>query len=173
MKTHTPPHSKVDIITRSKEEAGRILPQQKREWSVVSIGSPGSDPPAGFNPKDPEHKRFEFDDIRNDPTPGQEKFYRAPSKEDVAQIIEHGQKADRPILSHCRAGVSRGTAAAWAIRCAHGEPPRQALHRVVKDRPQASPNPLMTQHADDILEQDGEMVQALDELPPPRQRDQL
>lgn len=162
-----------DIATRSRDEAEQVLPHEGDNLSVVSIGSPGEPKPKGFRDHDPEHKRFEFDDIRNEPTPAQKKFYKAPSRKDVAQIIEHGRKAERPLLSHCKAGVSRGPAASWAIRCARGANPEQALHEVVKDRPEASPNPRMVRMADDILDLDGKMVEALKNLPPPRKREAM
>ena len=159
-----------DVFVRSRREASTILQNAGGDYRVISIGAPGTMLPKGFSKDDEAHRRFEFDDIRNEPTDKQREYYRAPSKEDVREIIEHGTRSDRPVLAHCRAGVSRGPASAWAIRCARGEDPREALDQVVQDRPQASPNPLMTQYADELLGLDGEMVEALEELPPPRYR---
>lgn len=84
-----------------------------------------------------------------------------PTKGHVIQILEWAKKLpdDAIILSHCEAGVSRSTAAAIAILVQkHGiDKIDECIEWVVSVRPQACPNPLITNWADEILGCNGEL----------------
>lgn len=91
-----------------------------------------------------------------------------PSADHVDRILDFGSSwsGDTPLLVHCFAGVSRSTATAFILACAHNpEVPEadiaQALRRVSGS---ATPNPLMIQLADDMLARKGRMVDAINAI---------
>lgn len=83
----------------------------------------------------------------------------------VAELLGFARAWDRlhPLLIHCYAGVSRSTAAAYAIACAL-DPGRDeaavaaALRHV---SPSATPNPRLVALADAALGRSGRMVDAI------------
>lgn len=84
-----------------------------------------------------------------------------PSAAHVRAILAFadGLAAGQRILIHCRAGVSRSTAAAAIIGCRR-MPGREAevFDHVRRIRPQALPNRLMIEIADRLLQADGRMI---------------
>lgn len=89
----------------------------------------------------------------------------APCSDHIHRLIGFLDSWDRtdPMVVHCFAGISRSTAAAFISVCALA-PERderviaQALRAAA---PTATPNPLMIQLADDILDRRGRMVEAI------------
>jgi predicted protein tyrosine phosphatase len=88
----------------------------------------------------------------------------------VSEILHFGReclKASRRqpvhLLVHCFAGISRSTAACFAIAAQALGPDRaaQALELVVRIRPEAFPNLRVVKHADRLLGRKGELVRAL------------
>jgi predicted protein tyrosine phosphatase len=69
----------------------------------------------------------------------------------VLQILRFGRGWDErpPLLAHCFAGVSRSSATAWRLRRA---------------APHADPNRRLVQLADDVLERQGRMVDAVETI---------
>jgi predicted protein tyrosine phosphatase len=65
------------------------------------------------------------------------------------------------VLIHCTAGVSRSTAAAYALWCDWLGPGKeaQAVSAVREVRPKAAPNRLMVKYADQILGRRGRLVE--------------
>ena len=129
---------------------------------VLSIlGPEWPDPPAfaAFAP----HRRLvlRFHDII-EVTPG----LIAPSRDDVARLLEFGRGLDEPVgrhlLVHCHAGVSRSTAAtALILAQMHPErPARAVLDAVAQIRPRAWPNLRMLEFGDALLGRNGEIVAA-------------
>lgn len=103
--------------------------------------------------------RLDFDDSADPHESG------SPRAGHIREILGFGKTVpeDGRLLVHCLAGVSRSTAAAWAILCAR-HPRRSAdeLFREVLDlRPIARPNVLMTALADKALKRQGTMVDVL------------
>ena len=88
----------------------------------------------------------------------------------VHDILEfaRGWDAKRPLLVHCWAGVSRSQATAFSILCERAW--RGAEYRIAREMraraPHAYPNRLMVQLADDMLERQGNMVRAVEEIGP-------
>jgi predicted protein tyrosine phosphatase len=129
---------------------------------VLSILGPEWPEPPAFAEFAP-HRRLtlRFHDII-EPTPG----LLAPSRDDVARLLEFGRELDQPaqshLLVHCHAGVSRSTAAAALILAqAHPErPAREALDRVARMRPRAWPNLRILEFGDALLGRNGEIVAA-------------
>ena len=129
---------------------------------VLSILGPNSpDPPefAAFAP----HRRLilRFDDVI-EAQPDQ----IAPTREDVERLLvfgrEVGETPEAHLLVHCRAGVSRSTAAAALILMqAHPDwPASAALDEVAAIRPRAWPNLLILEFGDAVLGRNGEIVAA-------------
>jgi predicted protein tyrosine phosphatase len=129
---------------------------------VLSILGPTSpDPPefAAFAP----HRRLilRFHDVI-EPQSDQ----NAPTREDVERLLVFGREVSETpeahLLVHCRAGVSRSTAAAALILMqANPEwPASAALDAVAAIRPRAWPNLLILEIGDALLGRDGEIAAA-------------
>jgi predicted protein tyrosine phosphatase len=90
----------------------------------------------------------------------------APTREDVERLLAFGREASETLeahlLVHCRAGVSRSTAAAVLILMqANPEwPASAALDAVAAIRPRAWPNLLILELGDVLLGRNGEIVAA-------------
>lgn len=91
-----------------------------------------------------------------------------PNAEHVAELLAFagGWSGERPLLVHCWAGVSRSTAAAYAIACCkRPDLAEAALARRLRGlAPTATPNPLIVQLADDLLGRGGRMAEAVEAI---------
>lgn len=154
------------IVARSLADAERELPELDREYAVVSIGSPRAKIPAGVDPDQPYHLRLQFDDVNSDtPLMGRDRV-QPPEREHIEELLEHADRLlSKPVVyCHCAAGISRSTAAAFILHC-HYEGPgteQEAMQAVLDDNPFASPNRLMVEYADELLDREGAMVEAVD-----------
>jgi predicted protein tyrosine phosphatase len=88
-----------------------------------------------------------------------------PAEEHVATLIDFVRRWDReaPIVIHCYAGISRSTAAAFITACVL-QPARDEAEIARSLRAasrSATPNPLLVALADDLLERQGRMVDAI------------
>lgn len=155
-----------DVRARSFPEANLDLPENAGKWAVVSIGEPGTDPPLGFNPRNPLHLRLEFHDIVEPLTVG-DKVFQAPRIEHVEALLDFAKLARgvRVVYCHCVAGISRSTAAAYILRTFWSGPGSEAdaLTAVYADQPRAWPNERMIEFADALLERDGALARVLEE----------
>ena len=101
-------------------------------------------------------------------TSSEEPGRRAPVEEDLRQILGFAAdlKPEASVLIHCWAGISRSTAVAFAILCQSTGPGHETdcLESVLAVRPQAFPNALIVALADRILERQGAMQRACDEM---------
>jgi predicted protein tyrosine phosphatase len=101
-------------------------------------------------------------------TSSEEPGRRAPVEDDLRQILGFAAnlKPEASVLIHCWAGISRSTAVAFAILCQSTGPGHETdcLESVLAVRPQAFPNALIVALADRILERQGAMQRACDEL---------
>ncbi|HYZ40298.1 MAG TPA: protein-tyrosine-phosphatase, partial [Stellaceae bacterium] len=90
----------------------------------------------------------------------------APTRQDVERLLVFGREVSETpeahLLVHCRAGVSRSTAAAALILMqAHPEwPASAALDAVAAIRPRAWPNLLILELGDALLGRNGEIAAA-------------
>lgn len=124
--------------------------------TLATLGSPGLaiERPAGIAPE--HHLRVGFSDIVA-PMEG----HLPPGEAHVRAVLDFASAWDRrhPLVLHCYAGISRSTAAAYAVACALA-PERdaaelaQALRRLA---PSATPNRLFVAIADRLLGRDGRM----------------
>ena len=90
----------------------------------------------------------------------------APTREDVEHLLSFGREASETpeahLLVHCRAGVSRSTAAA-ALILMQANPDWSAgaaFEAIVAIRPRAWPNLLILEFGDAVLGRNGEIVAA-------------
>jgi predicted protein tyrosine phosphatase len=91
--------------------------------------------------------------------------HTAPSSGHVGDLVSFAAAWDRrrPLLIHCYAGVSRSTAAAFAVACALA-PERDEVEIAQTIRalsPTATPNRLFVHLADACLGRSGRMVEAV------------
>jgi predicted protein tyrosine phosphatase len=129
---------------------------------VLSILDPNSPDPLEFAAFAP-HRRLilRFHDVI-EPQPDQ----IAPTREDVERLLVFGREVSETpeanLLIHCRAGVSRSTAAAALILTqANPEwPASMALDAVAAIRPRAWPNLLILEFGDALLGRNGEIAAA-------------
>ncbi len=87
-----------------------------------------------------------------------------PQENEIGLLLDFSQRftmADK-ILIHCRAGVSRSTALAYAIVCQHSPPGQEAeaFAYVRQIRPQLFPNRLVVKIADRLLHRKGQLLPA-------------
>jgi predicted protein tyrosine phosphatase len=108
------------------------------------------------------HLRLAFHDII-EPMPG----LIAPDRDLMQAVFDFGRKCDhqRPLLIHCWAGIGRSSAAAYAIACDRNPGFERDIAIELRRRsPSATPNRLMVRLADDLLQRDGHMVEAIDAI---------
>ncbi|MGF1544041.1 MAG: tyrosine phosphatase family protein [Parvularculaceae bacterium] len=89
----------------------------------------------------------------------------------AAEIVSFARSWDGkgPILIHCQRGISRSTAAAFIIMCARlpEVSEDELIARIRRAAPHADPCPMLTYYADGILDRDGRMLDAVEDLTPP------
>jgi predicted protein tyrosine phosphatase len=106
------------------------------------------------------HLRLAFHDIV-EPIPG----LRPPDRDLMQAVLDFARNAEhqRALLIHCWAGISRSSAAAYAIACDRNPGFERDIAIELRRRsPSATPNRLMVRLADDLLQRDGRMVDAID-----------
>ncbi|MFB6263751.1 MAG: hypothetical protein ABEL76_09035 [Bradymonadaceae bacterium] len=154
-----------DILVRSLADAEREIPKLDASDAIVSIGAPETQAPDGFDHENDRHLRLEFDDVATDRPQFGEDRVRPPRKDHIIQLVENAETLLEAelVYCHCAAGVSRSSAAAYILHCFardHGEE-SEALEAVKDENPHASPNSLMVEYADEVLERSGNMMDAL------------
>lgn len=91
-----------------------------------------------------------------------------PNSSHVQEVIDFAQGWDRqsPMLVHCWAGISRSTAAAYTSLCVLNPDASEVdVARKMRDlSPTFYPNKLMIAIADEILNREGRMVDAINDL---------
>jgi predicted protein tyrosine phosphatase len=108
------------------------------------------------------HVRLAFHDIV-EPMPG----LTPPDRDLMQAVLEFGRhaKPQRPLLIHCWAGISRSSAAAFVIACDRNPGfERDIAHELRRRAPSATPNRLMVRLADDLLQRNGRMVEAIEAI---------
>ena len=106
------------------------------------------------------HLRLAFHDIV-EPVAG----LTAPDRDLMRAVLDfsRGCEDQRALLIHCWAGISRSSAAAFAIACDRNPGFERDIAIDLRRRsPSATPNRLMVRLADDLLQRDGRMVEAIE-----------
>jgi len=130
---------------------------------VVSLLGPGTPFPEieGMGPS--AHHCVELDDIRK-PIEG----YETPGERHVAGVIDFLKtwNPERPLLTHCWAGISRSSVTAFIAACLHNPEADEfeIANKIAEVSPTAYPNTLIAAIADDILGRDGRMKRAAQEI---------
>jgi predicted protein tyrosine phosphatase len=93
-----------------------------------------------------------------------------PQARHVIEIIEFvkGWDQSSPMLIHCWAGISRSSAAALIALCVHNEPGNEArlAKALRKASKMADPNRLLIHYADQQLNCQGRLIEAVEEMAP-------
>jgi len=132
----------------------------RRPSRVVSLLDPGSTFPDLGSQYGDRHLRLTFHDVH-----ASAYGETAPAREDVVQLIDFLKQWNRRelILVHCRAGISRSTAAAFIAACV-SQPAVTELkiaRTLRRAAPLARPNQTMVDLADDVLAREGRMGRAI------------
>jgi predicted protein tyrosine phosphatase len=151
---------KIEVVSRV--EAGEILcsPDLCEEITyLVSIGDATDSLPLGYENVDHKLRLLIADVVTEE----------GATEEDVQHIIhlaEQLQSYHNKVLIHCEAGISQSTATALIIYACWLGPghEREAMERVIAQRPYAIPNRRMVKLADSLLQLEGRLLQARDEL---------
>lgn len=90
----------------------------------------------------------------------------APDRVLMQSILDFGREAhDRTMLIHCWAGISRSSAAAYAITCDRNPGFERDIAEELRRRaPSVTPNRLMVSLADDLLGRGGRMAEAINRI---------
>lgn len=131
----------------------------RRPSHIVSLASPDAELPA-FAGLAAERIVLRFHDIA-EPREG----LIPPDAALIERLLDFaaGWTGETPLLIHCHAGVSRSTAAAYAVACARSAPGAEAglANRLRELSPSATPNALIVALADHWLGREGRMVAAI------------
>jgi predicted protein tyrosine phosphatase len=108
------------------------------------------------------HVRLEFHDIV-EPLPD----LVAPDRNLMRAVLDFGHEGapERSLLIHCWAGISRSSAAAFAIACDRNPGFEREIAAELRRRaPSVTPNRLMVRLADDLLQGNGRLVDAIERI---------
>ena len=147
------------IEVASRPEAANILSSPHRCAEItylVSIGDQHDELPVGYD-NVPHKLRLLVADVVTE---------LGATEEDVRQIIrlaEGLRSSTGRVLIHCEAGVSRSSAAALIMYACWLGPggERDAMGRVLSQRPVAAPNRRMVELADRLLNRGGRLIGVL------------
>lgn len=139
--------------------------RRKRKFdAVLTLEDPGARPALQLRfhrQPSPDHLILAFEDVDDD-TLG----IRVATEKQIASALEFGRRhAEGTLLVHCFHGVGRSAALALAIladRLGAGNE-REALTRLLHQRPEAIPNVVVTKIADGLLVRNGALIGALKE----------
>jgi predicted protein tyrosine phosphatase len=145
----------VTSLSKLHPVAAEIRPA--RVLSLVRLDPP-VETPDGVAPE--HHLRLAFNDITT-----HQDCYVLPGAAHVDALLAFARDWDRaaPMLIHCFAGISRSTAAAFAVACALA-PQRdedEIAQRLRAASPSATPNPRLVALADAALGREGRMIAAI------------
>ncbi len=151
-----------EVIIASRTQAERLLMSGTGPAirHMISIGAPGDPAPASFK-QSASRIRLEFHDVIED-TDSEfgPRTWHVEEVVDFAQAIQHEEGT---LLVHCEAGISRSSAAAltaFATWLGVGKE-QDAVDRTYVAQPQAQPNSLFVELADDLLGRDGALIAAV------------
>ena len=160
----------LDIVVCGVEEVDEFIDDVD---GVISIMNPGYTifAPRTIAIKESENRysvlRLEFDDVWSENCqPGLEMI----SEEILLSILDYAADFterfadDVSLLVHCHEGISRSSAVAIAIYTSLYGDPTDAVKRVSHQRPQADPNIEIIRLSDSVLNQNGRLLDAVEEI---------
>lgn len=142
------------------------VPDSIRRYSpshLVTLLSPEHmiETPPGV-PSD-RHLRLALNDVA-----GEWESDTPPAAHHIEKLVSFGHDwdAELPILVHCWAGISRSMAAAYILLCDRLGPGCEGeIAAALRNRaPHACPNALMIHLADDLLQRNGRMIEAIESI---------
>jgi predicted protein tyrosine phosphatase len=143
--------------------AVEVVSRQHNASHMITLLGPGADVETPQHIPTKHHLRLAFNDID-----GPREGLVHPNALHIEQIISHAKGWDQkaPLLIHCWAGISRSTAAALITACAlrprvNEKEFARALRRA---SPTATPNPWMINLADQMLDRNGRLSEAVFEI---------
>lgn len=127
-------------------------------FHLLTLLSPGHEEDGRQMPGCARHLTLSFHDIA-EARPG----LVAPDAAIMQAILDFARAArDNDILIHCLAGISRSSAAAYAIACDHNPGfERQIADELRRRALSVTPNRLMVALADELLGRNGRMTEAI------------
>lgn len=94
--------------------------------------------------------------------------YNAPKKDQIDHALNWARRlpSDARLLVHCFGGVSRSTATALAILVQENGLASidESLAWLLEHRPVACPNPIITKYADELLNANGKLFDAVENM---------
>ena len=148
----------VSPLSKLAETAIRYQPRE-----LITLMNKGTPMECPAMIAENRHYFLEFNDI-NEPQEG----LIAPSETEIYKLLDIAKHWNRsyPLLINCYMGISRSTAAAFVIACALEQKKSEAaIARLLrKNSPTATPNKLMVELADKILDRGGRMSSAIAEI---------
>jgi predicted protein tyrosine phosphatase len=108
------------------------------------------------------HVRLAFHDVV-EPMPG----LTLPDHDMMQAVLDFGREHEpqRALLIHCWAGISRSSAAAFAIACDRNPGfERDIANELRRRAPFVTPNRLMVRLADEVLGREGRMIAAIEKI---------
>jgi len=152
----------TDMIYVSSLSALRRVTSKLGPYDLLTLLSPTHPQEDWSGLACERHIRLGFHDIV-EPTPG----LTLPTREMMQTIMEFGRdkRPHHALLVHCWAGISRSSAAAFVIACDRNPGHERDIALELRRRaPTVTPNRLMVQLADDLLQRDGRMIEAIAEI---------
>lgn len=141
------PELKRHVAVCAAADVPAYLRREPKFWNVVSIRDPGMPPPPMIGAR--RVHAVSFHDIE-DATQRAAAGFRAPRREDIEGILAFADETSgEALLVHCRAGISRSSAAALClVMRAYAKAGRDplvgsAVDMLLAIRPAAVPNTLM------------------------------
>ncbi|WP_303853638.1 tyrosine phosphatase family protein [Bartonella apis] len=145
----------VSPLSKLAETAIRYQPRE-----LITLMNKGTPMECPAMIAENRHYFLEFNDI-NEPQEG----LIAPSETEIYKLLDIAKHWNRsyPLLINCYMGISRSTAAAFVIACALEQKKSEAaIARLLRENsPTATPNKLMVELADKILDRGGRMSSAI------------
>jgi predicted protein tyrosine phosphatase len=134
--------------------------RRKRSFdAVVTVEDPGRRNGLRFhNAPHPDHMVLRFEDVDV-----VDEAVAMPHPGHVAAVLQFAREnPSGKLLIHCKAGIARSTALALAVIADRFGPGREtdAVAELLTVRPEAAPNLLMLDFADDLLGRSGALVEA-------------
>ena len=148
----------VSPLSKLAETAIRYQPRE-----LITLMNKGTPMECPAMIAENRHYFLEFNDI-NEPQEG----LIAPSETEIYKLLDIAKHWNRsyPLLINCYMGISRSTAAAFVIACALQPQKNEAsIARLLRQNSStATPNKLMVELADKILDRGGRMSSAIAEI---------
>jgi predicted protein tyrosine phosphatase len=152
----------MEIIV-SPLAAVQLLVDKHKVSHVVSLLGPETPHRSFTGITDTNHLKLTFHDII-EPAEG----FTAPASDHVETLIDFlkARQGEDPMLIHCWAGISRSTASAFTAMCLYNpDVDEWRLAQQLRSLSHvATPNRRIVAFADDIMERQGRMVDAIDAI---------